>query len=306
MPALVNTTNFDHHTRRLDVSCNMAAGPSCQASPRSPQFYDDIGRRGSFDEDDDEDEVALAKKRECAKRVAAWITQSAVRITAITSPYIPSNTSFDMLDFDLDLDLEDESEPEPLYDSDVRYMPEGEPYLLYSSSSKSVGAPVIHAPTPRRSSRSRRPPPPQPLTPASDALAASAYHLYQKAILYSLTSHYLIFLGTVILLFEHVSSFLLSFCGAIDLSWRRELRRDIIVRRGQFGISSFAGASLLNRAWRSLARGSHRPCRIPSGNSEKPENLNPEKRIEGLHSPKPLAPRNTQRKQATNGGNFKE
>lgn len=174
MPALVNTTNFDHHTRRLDVSCNMAAGPSCQASPRSPQFYDDIGRRGSFDEDDEEDEVALAKKRECAKRVAAWITQSAVRITAvrvlsfrssapqltdnqlqITSPYIPSNTSFDMLDFDLDLDLEDESEPELLYDSDVRYMPEGEPYLLYSSSSKSVGAPVIHAPTPRRSSRSR-------------------------------------------------------------------------------------------------------------------------------------------------------
>jgi len=156
MPALLNTTNFDHHTRRLDVSYNnMAAGPSCQASPRSPQFYDDMGRRGSFDEDDEESELALAKKQECAKRVAAWINQSAVRITAITSPYIPSNTSFDMLDLDLDLDLEDESEPELLYDSDIQHMSEGEPYLLYSSSSKSLGGPVIHAPTPRRSSRSR-------------------------------------------------------------------------------------------------------------------------------------------------------
>jgi hypothetical protein len=109
-----------------------------------------MGRRGSFDDDDDEDEVALAKKRECAKRVAAWINQSAVRITAITSPYIPSNTSFDMLDFDLDLE---EDEPQLIYDSDVQYMSEGEPYVLYSTSSKS--APVIHAPAPRRSSRSR-------------------------------------------------------------------------------------------------------------------------------------------------------
>ncbi|KAJ7270739.1 hypothetical protein B0H12DRAFT_1229220 [Mycena haematopus] len=155
MPALVNATNFDH-TRRLDVPYHtMATSSSCQASPRSPQFFDDMGRRGSFDEDDDEDEVALAKKRECAKRVAAWINQSAVRITAITSPYIPSNTSFDMLDFELDLDLEDETEPQLVYDSDAQYVSKSEPFVLYSTSSKSVGAPVIHAPIPRRSSRSR-------------------------------------------------------------------------------------------------------------------------------------------------------
>jgi hypothetical protein len=34
-------------------------------------------------------------------------------------------------------------------------MSEGEPYLFYSSSSKTTSAPVIHTPTPRRPSRSR-------------------------------------------------------------------------------------------------------------------------------------------------------
>ncbi|KAK7055405.1 hypothetical protein R3P38DRAFT_2846906 [Favolaschia claudopus] len=153
MPTLMNTTNFDHHARRLDVDYhNMAASSSCQPSPSSPQFYNE-GRRGSFDEDDEEDEGARAKQRECVQRVAAWINQSAVRITAtISTSYIPPNASFDMPDFDLD--LEDESELDIL-DSDIRYVPEGEPYLLYSSSCKSVGRPVIHAPSPRRSSRSR-------------------------------------------------------------------------------------------------------------------------------------------------------
>jgi len=158
MLAFANTTNFDLHARRAEVSSytlNMAAGPSCQAAPRSPQYDDDFGRRGSLDDgEDEESEQALAKKRECARRVAAWINQSAVRITAITSPYGASTASFDLLD--LDLDLEDEHEPEVLGDSDFRYIPRGEPYLLYSSSCKSVGAPVIHTPTPRRpSSRSR-------------------------------------------------------------------------------------------------------------------------------------------------------
>ncbi|KAF8192635.1 hypothetical protein K438DRAFT_1761990 [Mycena galopus ATCC 62051] len=157
MPGLVNTTNFDQPIRRLDVSYHNNA--SCQASPRSPQFFEDMGRRGSFDDDDDEDEVALAKKRECAKRVAAWINQSAVRITAITSPYIPSNTSFDMLDFDLDLE---EDEPQLIYDSDVQYMSEGEPYVLYSTSSKPAPALLALAWAP----------PPRPLAPPSDALAA--------------------------------------------------------------------------------------------------------------------------------------
>ncbi|KAJ6554586.1 hypothetical protein B0H19DRAFT_1262918 [Mycena capillaripes] len=153
MLAFANTTNFDLHTRRTDVSYhNMAAGPSCQASPRSPQFDHAMGCN-SYDEDDEESELALAKKRECASRVAAWINQSAVRITAITSPYVASTASFDLLDFDLD--LEDEHQPDVLYDSDLRYMSEGEPYLLYSSSGKSASAPVIHHPTPKRPSRSR-------------------------------------------------------------------------------------------------------------------------------------------------------
>ncbi|KAJ7756239.1 hypothetical protein B0H16DRAFT_1458236 [Mycena metata] len=177
MLAFVNTTNFDLHTRRMDVSHdkNMAAGPSCQLPPCSPQYSDDMGRRGSYDdreEEEEESEFDLAKKRECASRVAAWINQSAVRITAVrinclglprtaakstdqitTSYGASSTTSFDL---DLDLDLEDEN-----YDSNFRDIPEGEPYLFYSSSSKSVGAPIIHAPIPRRpspkrSSRGRR------------------------------------------------------------------------------------------------------------------------------------------------------
>ncbi|KAJ7042807.1 hypothetical protein C8F04DRAFT_54845 [Mycena alexandri] len=168
MLAFVNTTNFSLHTRRMDVSYdkNMAAGPSCQ-----PQYSDDMGRRGSYDdrEEEEESEFDLAKKRECASRVAAWINQSAVRITAVRINVLPlprtaaesteqittsygasSTTSFD-LDLDLDLDLEDQS-----YDSDFRDTPEGEPYLFYSSSSsKSVGAPIIHAPIPRRLSPRR-------------------------------------------------------------------------------------------------------------------------------------------------------
>ncbi|KAJ7452132.1 hypothetical protein B0H11DRAFT_2074463 [Mycena galericulata] len=155
MLAFANTTNFDLHTRRVENSFhNMAAGPSCQTSPRSPQFDEDFGRRGSFDDGEDEQsELALAKKRECARRVAAWINQSAVRITEqITSPYGSSTASFDLLD--LDLDLEDEHEPEVLYDSDFRNVPEGESYLHYSSS-KTDATPVMHTPTPRRSSRSR-------------------------------------------------------------------------------------------------------------------------------------------------------
>ncbi|KAJ7146094.1 hypothetical protein C8R44DRAFT_863902 [Mycena epipterygia] len=155
MLAFVNTTNFDLHTRRAEVSYdNMAAGPSCQSPLRSPQYDDDLGRRGSYEEGEDEqNERALAQKRECARRVAAWINQSAVRITAIASPYDASTASFDLLD--LDLDLENEQDRDVLYDSDIRYIPEGEPYLLYSSSSKSVSTPVIHTPTPRRPSRSR-------------------------------------------------------------------------------------------------------------------------------------------------------
>ncbi|KAJ7125583.1 hypothetical protein C8R43DRAFT_1029393 [Mycena crocata] len=127
----------------------MTAGPSCQPSPRSPQYDEDLGRQGSYgDEDDEQSEHTLAKKRECASKVAAWITQSAVRITAITST---STASFDLLDFDLDL----EDEQDILDDSDFRYISDGEPYALCSSSCKFGGAPVIHTPTPRRSSRSR-------------------------------------------------------------------------------------------------------------------------------------------------------
>ncbi|KAJ7701583.1 hypothetical protein B0H17DRAFT_1195359 [Mycena rosella] len=154
MLAFANTTNFDLHTRRAEVPYNnMAAGPSCQPAPRSPQYDEDFGRRGSFEEgEDEESDRALAKKRECARRVAAWINQSAVRITAVTCPYGASTASFDLLDLDLDLE---EDEPEILGDLDFRYVSRGEPYLLYSSSSKSVGAQVIHHPTPRRPSRSR-------------------------------------------------------------------------------------------------------------------------------------------------------
>ncbi|KAJ7079974.1 hypothetical protein B0H15DRAFT_490989 [Mycena belliarum] len=177
MVAFIDTTNFDLHTGRGNVSYNdMAAGPSCQSPPRSPQYDDDLGQRGSYDEgDEQESEKTQAKQRECARRVAAWINQSAVRITAvraqscvvprrscadfcpqIASPYGASPASFDLLD--LDLDLEDEhDEQDILGHTDFQCIPQGEPYLLYSSSCKSVGAPrpVIHAPAPRRPSRSR-------------------------------------------------------------------------------------------------------------------------------------------------------
>ncbi|KAF7373537.1 hypothetical protein MSAN_00564100 [Mycena sanguinolenta] len=119
-------------------------------SPCSP--YDDAPRRGSFDEDDD-DELALEKKRECASRVAAWINQSAVRITAVsfqsytfppsTSTSSPSSSTSssdnsDVLDFDLDVDSD--------FDLDLD---DAEPYVIYSTAS-AKSTPVIHAPVPRR------------------------------------------------------------------------------------------------------------------------------------------------------------
>lgn len=90
------TCDLNFHTRRADVSYNNmpGAGPSSPlsplASPLSPSFDRDFERRGSFgDEEDEHNESALAKQRECARRVAAWITQSAVRITAVRIPSSP-------------------------------------------------------------------------------------------------------------------------------------------------------------------------------------------------------------------------
>ncbi|KAJ6463426.1 hypothetical protein C8R45DRAFT_1025668 [Mycena sanguinolenta] len=135
MPAFVNSTNFDH-ARCLDASC-----------PAPKLFTDE--RRASFDlEDEDDDKIALEKKRECASRVAAWINQSAVTLHAYTLPSpSPSSSSSssttsasDVLDFDLDIDSD--------FDLDLE---DAEPHVLYSTPA-AKSAPVIHAPVLRRPS----------------------------------------------------------------------------------------------------------------------------------------------------------